>query len=35
MEEKFWSTGTIVRLAALVGVIAIIIYQKKKEKENG
>ena len=35
MQEKFWTTGSIVRIAALVGVIAIIIYQKNKDKQNG
>jgi hypothetical protein len=35
MQEKFWTTGSIIRIAALVGVIAIIIYQKNKDKENG
>jgi len=35
MEEKFWTTGSIIRIGALIGLIAIIIYQKRKEKENG
>jgi hypothetical protein len=34
MEEKFWTTGSVLRLLALAGVISIIIYQKRKEKEN-
>ena len=35
MEEKFWNVGSVLRIAALVGVIAIIVYQRKKDKENG
>jgi len=35
MEQKLITTGTIVRLVALAGVIAIIIYQEKKKKQNG
>ena len=35
MQEKFWTTGSIIRITALVAVIAIVIYQKRKEKQNG
>ncbi len=35
MEEKFWTTGSVIRILALVGVVAIVIYQKNKEKQNG
>jgi tRNA G18 (ribose-2'-O)-methylase SpoU len=35
MEEKFWNVGSVLRIAALVGVIAIVIYQKRKDKQNG
>jgi hypothetical protein len=35
MEEKFWTTGSVVRILALVGLFAIIIHQKRKEKQNG
>jgi len=35
MEQKLITTGTIVRLVVLAGVIAIIIYQEKKKKQNG
>jgi len=36
MEEKFWTSGTILRLSLLaVTIVLIVNYEKNKKKQNG
>jgi hypothetical protein len=36
MEEKFWTSGAIVRLSLLVVAIVFVVnYERNKKKQNG
>jgi len=36
MEEKFWTTGSILRLSLLaVAIVLVVNYERKKRTQNG